>query len=107
LKGLERKRSWLIGTRKVSVRIAGVPAGYGTVYFLKFLGNQYWRNNSPVQHIYEIEDAVEHGHEQVGDAQVHQEVVGDRAHPAVRCNTKQMSGHTAVSAIADRTVVPR
>jgi hypothetical protein len=46
---------------------------------------------SPVEHVHEIEDAVEYGHEQIGHAQIHQEVVSNCAHPSVRCSTKQMS----------------
>ena len=35
------------------------------------------------QHVGEVEDDVESGHHRIGDGKVHQEIVGDGAHPAV------------------------
>ena len=40
----------------------------------------------PVEHEGEVEDAVEERHEQVGQTQIDQEVIGDGAHATVRCN---------------------
>lgn len=37
----------------------------------------------PVEHVDEVEDAVEDGHEEVRGAQVHQKVVGDGAHASM------------------------
>lgn len=41
-----------------------------------------------MQHVDEVEDAVEDSHEQVSGTQVHQEVVGDGAHASVSCGDK-------------------
>lgn len=38
-----------------------------------------------VQHEYKVEDAVQRRHQQVGDAQVQQEVICDRPHAAMSC----------------------
>lgn len=40
----------------------------------------------PVQHVDEVEETVQHGHHQVGHAQVYQKVVRDGPHPPVGCN---------------------
>ena len=36
-----------------------------------------------MQHVDEVEHAVEDGHEQVCDAEIHQEIIGDGAHAPV------------------------
>lgn len=43
-----------------------------------------------VQHEDEVEDAVEKGHHQVRDAQVHQEVVSHRPHPPMSYNKMEL-----------------
>ena len=48
--------------------------------------------HSPMQHVYEVEHAVEYGHEQVCAAEVHQEVVCDGAH-APMCWAKERHMH--------------